>query len=316
MAIIGKQFKRAVTLTFTEGAFPPQTVSGFDGLLSGLRISFRIERKVSSAADTATVKIYNLNAQSRAYMAQRSLAQLIALKQPKLNLKHMRISAGYASNQGDIFFGAVTRCVNNKDGPDWVTEIEASTAIGEAIYNTVRLSTSSPSSIPLSVFLDHILRSAGYRDIEVAPEAALHMSKKTVSSDYSDGSGWYLAQRLCKDNGMMIFQDLITVVVTLPGVPRKAAVVLLDERSGLLGTPKVTDMGSEFRTLLDPRIRPGQKVSISSQTFDQSLTVKNPALGRNFVVWGVTCIGDTHGDEWYSEADSWFYPSIADTATS
>lgn len=74
----------------------------------------------------------------------------------------------------------------------------------------------------------------------------------------------------------------------------------------LIGTPQQTELGVQFRTLLDSDVRLGSLVKI-----DQAILNKLPLYpGQNpillakdglFVVGGIRYEGDTRGNEWYSE---------------
>ena len=95
----------------------------------GLRISFEIEKTSNSSANTSKIKIYNLNANSRAFMEQEGLIA--------------RLNVGYEPLQGQGFteilaIGDVAKAYSERKIPDWTTMIEmgdGETALSETAIN-------------------------------------------------------------------------------------------------------------------------------------------------------------------------------------
>ena len=310
------RFNRQSTLTISDGREIVKVVRGFnqvDDRPLGLRISFRVERKITALADTARIRVWNLNSDSRGMLAQRSLARV--RRDP---LRYAKLEAGYDDHFGTIFNGVIVRAINTREGPDWVTELECSAVFGQALLNT--LSKSFGTATPVRNIVDELFAAAGWGSVHYSPEALEVISSILTKTKVVIGSAYNTASRLLKNHRLTFSVDVDGITVYKPDHPRVSGsesgtvpFLLLDESTGLVGTPKVTDFGADFKALLDPRIRPGQIVRIDSETLQESIT--DPRLGRDFTVYQVTCNGDTYTDDWFSEvANARFFPPEEQTS--
>ena len=307
-----QRFGRRVTVTLTDTAnpVPIKVIDGYDGQLGGVRISFRVECRITPVADTATVRIYNLSPASRGALAQRSLAFV-----RRAPVRYVQIEAGYEQSMGIIFKGALLRCFNKREGPDWITEMELNTSFGQALLNDVQQSWTSPVGVPVRRILVELFTKAGFRDVKFSPTAERVLAGVVRVEYVASKSALEEAKRLLDsitEAKLTLSIDLNTVIIMEIGAPKDGSILVLSESSGLVGSPKVKDMGVEFRSLLDPRLRPGQLVELHSQTLKESLI--NSSIGSGLVLWGVTYSGDTHGNDWYCDADSWFFPPLFESA--
>ncbi len=303
------RFGRKSLLTISDGNVEVKTIAGFTqiaGTEYGLRISFRVERKISALADTARIRIWNLNPESRGMLAQRSLTRV--RRDP---IRYVKLEAGYEDNFGVIFNGGIVRAVNNREGPDWITELECSAALAQALLNTLEKSYGSTTLVRTVV--EELFAAAGWTTVNFTTEAESILLGKFVNSKVVFGSAYVSVSRLLKAHGLVFNVDVDGISVYKPEHPRSTTFLPLDETSGLVDTPKVTDFGADFKTLLDPRIRPGQKVRIDSETLQASIT--DSSLGRDFTLYSVACVGDTHTDDWFCECtNARFYPPEEQTS--
>lgn len=318
-------FGRKVSVVVTEREVPILTVSEYDpappasaGYASlstpalRLRVAFTVNRKVSSISDTATIMLWNLGPENRAAMTQRSL-----FYSPQEPLRYVRIYAGHDKRTGIIFNGAVVRCTNSRQGPDWITTIEASAVFGQALLNRVDTNWKSVAGIPVSHIIRELLNGARFSVVKFTP-AALRKIGDARMHDFSvSGSAYDQATRLIDSMGLVLHVGTDGATVYDPNAPVSTEdatqAIKVDSNSGLLGTPKVEDLGCSFKTLLDPRLRPGALIEISSPTLRSNLQGReqepgDPSFGRRFSVWEVEMKGDTHGDDWYTQASAWFFP--------
>lgn len=267
---------------------------------SGLRIAFNIQRKATYLADAATVKIWNLSSANRASLAQRSLAF-----SRRVPIRYLMVKAGYKEQNGVIFHGAIMRVTNTRDGPDWITEIDAITAVS-ALFDKTPFSRVSPTGVPVKTIVKELLIIAGFKKISFSEEAEIDLGGKVETSYALIGSAYHGAANLLANHGLTFLPDLGNVVVFRPGWPADAFVQNIDEYSGMVGTPKLNDLGADIRVLLSPNLLPGRKVRVESQTIDAS--VGDKSLGRVFTIYNVNCVGDTHGNDWFTDLNCWFFP--------
>ncbi len=313
VATIADRFSRRSIVTILDGTVEVKTIHGYDqsgNTPFGMRLSFRVERKLTAISDVATVRIYNLNAESRGMLAQRSLARLSILGQAPAVLRYVRIEAGYENNIGVIFFGAIVRAINIREGADWITELSCSTAYGQTLLNNYQFSWGKPTFV--KTILDSIFLAAGWDNVDYTTEALKVLNNKLADSKAVEGPAIVSARRITNAYGLVFNIDVDGISVYKKDFPKDSVnpnlpYLPLDERTGLIGTPKITDRGTEFKAFLDPRIRPGLLVQIDSESLQASLS--DSSLGRNFTVYEVLCVGDTHTDDWFSEVpNALFFP--------
>ncbi len=310
------RFGRVCTVDVTEtGNIPVLKIEGYDGMSSppnGLRISFRAERKIAAVASSCTIQIYNLSPASRGTLAQRSLA--IVRADP---LRYVRLDAGYLGGAGKavkgvLFYGVIVRCTNQREGPDWITTIEANAAFGFALLNTIQKSWDVTAGLPVRTVLTELITNIGFTTVTFSPQAELILAVKFTHTVVVTGSGYEAVRRICEEYGLVFWVDIGGAAITAKGYPKSTVTLSIDEDTGLLGTPKVTDLGAEFRTLLDPRLEPGNLVIVTSHTLLES--IPDPSIGMLYTLWDLTIVGDTHGNDWFCDCSAWFFPPVTKTA--
>lgn len=304
--ILGTQFDRRCYVTVTDSAGYFKQVQGYrqtgSGLHIGLRVAFRVERGLTGLANTATVRIWNMEQRSRAAIAQRSL--YFSRREP---VRHLQVSAGYADRVGALFNGAVTRVLNEREGADWITTIEASTAAAHLFLNTMEKSWDSLTGVPLATILAQVFAATGLGEPQYSPTAMARVSSQVVTGMAVSGSAAAAAKRILRSYGLDFTVDVDGVHIYKDGQPLSATqVFFVDEYTGLLGSPKLNDLGAEITTLLDPRVGPGALLTVDSETLLASV----PGLGNRFTVWKVTHNGDTHGNAWENKIEGQFYPPV------
>ena len=301
------QFYRTCLVSVVDAGGVVKQVRGYDSdgpARSGLRVGFHVEKRVSSTADTATVRIYNLNRDSRALLAQRSIYLPGNRREP---IRYLQLSAGYRGQQGAIFNGTVVRVSHSRQGPDTVTTIEASAAMAQALSNTVQLSWGSVAGTSVKEIATVRADKAGLGVPVFRSDAETLAVAKKLNTLAASGSAYGALRNLLESNGLNMTVDVDGLTVTVPGYPLDPFNPLqVHEETGLLGAPSITDLGTEFRTLLNPKLRPGSLVELTSLTLAES----TPGLGNKFTVWSTTITGDTHADDWYTDAVAQFYPPL------
>lgn len=303
---------RTCFVTILDGEVPLKVIEGHLNdaeRRGGLRIAFSVERKATHLADTAIIKIWNMSSATRALLAQRSLAY--ARVDP---LRYVMLEAGYKKQNGVIFHGAIMKVTNTRDGPDWITEITGQTsAVAIAMLQKIPFSRSSPTGVPVKSIVQDLLKLAGFKKVIFSVEALIILGSKFETSFVHYGSAYYGAAKLLNNYGLAFLPDLGNAVVFEPGWPADATVQIVDEYSGMIGTPKLNDLGADIRTLLNPNFLPGRKVNVQSLTIDAS--VGDKSLGRVFTIYNVSIKGDTHGNDWFTDLSCWFFPIPAEFAT-
>lgn len=298
-----EQLYRKSMVTVVEQGSILYRIMGYDDdavQTFGLRIGFKVKRSITPVGDNATVQIYNLSPSSRAQLAQRNV--YLTRKEP---IRYLQVHAGYVSNMGAIFNGVIIRVVNQRDGADWITTIEASAALAQAFSNS--LEKSWKTLTPVQDVIKELFKSTKLGDPVFSVEATAAIAGKFMDSFVTTGSAYESLKRVIDGLGLTWSPGLKGIVVTKPGDPKDATKVFkVSENTGLIGSPKVTDMGADIRMLIDPRISPGILVEVESETLDASTV----GLNQKYTVWSVNISGDTHTNDWYMDMNTLYYPPV------
>jgi hypothetical protein len=289
--------------------------SGKEGIqIKDLRMSFKIEKTATETLNTSTVRIWNLNASSRALVETPNNAVIV--------------KAGYTQDIGalTIFVGIVRRSLSVQDGPNWITELELDD--GLIAYRDSKCSLSFNPGISGS---DVIVAIANQFGLPVRP-----FPEDVASKQYADGFSFVGrtrdAMRKCCNylNLEWSIQNQEISILKKGGVAKRTAIVLSAD-TGMIGVPKLEAktmgekaaakkgittntagvikrpgktsskdgevherleiQGYKVNSLLQPTIQPGSVVQLKSSGID----------GEYFRVEKVVHSGDTHGKDWETE---------------
>lgn len=279
-------------------------------LIKDLRISFNIEKTSSETLNNSTVKIYNLNRDSR---------KLIEVPN---NIVILR--AGYAQDAKalQIFTGNVRRALTSREGVDWVTDIELDD--GLLSYRDSKISISFPAGSSAKNVLANII-------------TRFNLPYKKIPSDLPDkqyAEGFSFVGRVRDAMGKVCqylgcdwsIQNQEIQVIRKGGALKNETIVISPE-SGLIGSPSMeaktmsdkdaakrginTDMkgvikriiekddgikqrfeiqGYKVKSLLQPTLQCGQVVKLKAEGVDDFLRIEK-----------LNHTGDTHSNDWYTE---------------
>lgn len=285
--------------------------SGGKGILiKDLRFSFNIEKTSSETLNNSTVKIYNLNRDSR------------KLIETPNNIVILR--AGYVQDSGavQIFTGSVRRALTSREGVDWVTDIELDD--GLLAYRDSKVSISFPPATSGITVLSN-----------VASRFALPV--KTLPNDitnkqYPNGFSFVgrvrdAMSKVCEYLDLeWSIQNQEIQVIKKSGTLKNTA-ILISSESGMIGSPSLeaktmtdkdaakrginTDQkgvirrtsekddgikqrleiqGFKVKTLLQPSLQCGQIVKLKAEGIDDFLKIEK-----------LTHSGDYYGADWSTE---------------
>lgn len=287
--------------------------SGGKGVeLSGLRISFSIQKGATKSPNKCLVKVYNCKPETREKIS--IIGNVLVLK------------AGYEKDAGliTLFTGNVSRSLTTRQGPDWVTELELIDGLIEfrdsktsfsfdagAPVLQVLKSASSGLGLPVRVFPDGI-ESMTY------PEGFAFVGRSRDAMDKAcqkAGLEWSIQNRevqIIKKGGVYKQKTyLISPETGLIGSPERESKTMTDKaaakrgitssQAGVSTVTKTNDLGEQkellqiagykIKTLLLPMIEPASYVQLKSRDINSQF----------FRVEEITHTGDTHGQEWQSE---------------
>ena len=262
-------YNRKVDLTVAQ-------INGSPGLrVKDLRVAFDISKSSTSEPNAATVDVYNLNDQSRAFVETKN--QVLILK------------AGYEDLLSTILIGNVRRVEHEFVPPDIITHMEVRDG-GKSLYESEFRRYYPAGSSKLSVVRD-ILGSMEGIETGVILTTALNGTTKKLSLS---GLSRVVLDRRAKAWGFeWSVQDGTAMVLdrgstTVP----QASAIILNRTSGLLDSPVKTQRGAKFKSLLRPDMPVGGFVIVQSRFLTARLKVES-----------LRHVGDTKGNTWNTEAE-------------
>jgi len=245
------KFGRRCQLSLEVGGGPGVTVTNIT-IPEECTIEFDVTRKTLASGQTANFKIYNLGEKTRDAI----FADLL-----DVNIRRaVQFRAGYEGEDLPLIFnGFIYQAFSYRSGVDFITEVQG--------YDGGQLTAAA--FIALTFDSNLSTREMIYK--------LAQQLKDTVGSpvvgDFPGGSKrpttflgntWQAITTLA---GGLGFIDNGQVKVLQPWEVLDAQVLVINELSGLLSTPRRTNTSVEFDMLFEPRLTVGQLVDLQSRTF-------------------------------------------------
>lgn len=220
---------------------------GGDSVRFKLRTHFVVEKSEDSAANKATISIFNLSDKSAKFVGQKE--------------RVMRLEAGYDGTREILFNGDVSKSYLEKKGGDTITTMEA--ADGGFAISTTRVELSlGPGATNRQVFS----KVSSALNIAIGSVYELPIRQYLKGFAYS-GSAKELLDRLVKNTGYLWSIQNCELQVTPEKTGTSEVAAYLSNETGLIGVPTMADKGGgiKFESLLNPKVSPGRWVKIKSK---------------------------------------------------
>lgn len=258
-------------------------------LITELRVTFKVEKTSESNPNTMTCSIYNLS------KATRSLCET------KGNSIILR--CGYEGNVPLVFSGEICKATTERNGPDHITTIESGD--GQLAFDTSTVDQSFGPGTTVDAVFNHVIGSFG---AALGPITGVPTDTVNNGITLSGDSKKQMDDLTKKHNLEWSIQDG-QIQVGKKNMPVFGTAVLLNSETGLIGSPKRVkilkggadpllpdlskDSGIQFKSLLNPKLKPGQLVNLQSVLVQGLYTVRK-----------VTHSGDNYGGTWESDCDA------------
>ena len=229
-------------------------------------IKFSLQNNFCHSANVAHFLIYNLGEQTRASI-YRDLFDL------NTDYRYLIFAAGYSSepNIPIVFQGDIRSAFSYRQGPDWITEIEAWD--GQAAMQKSQINLTVPSGFNME---DLINQAAGTMDGITLGSVGSFETKSSRGRTLS-GNTWDLLVRMMAQYNTQPFinKGVLHVVNQDEYVADSSALTTISSDTGLIGTPRRAGALITATMIFEPRVEPGQKITLVSQ--EQSI---NTLLGK------------------------------------
>ena len=245
----GRRFLRDVRATVGDDALAVQ--------IEGLFIKFRIKREATATPAEGEIDIYNLNESNETRIRERAVRVLL--------------EAGYEDGGLEVIFdGAVRRIERMRADLDRITRIHAG-------GKTIRAET--PASERRTIFRRTYEGTVPVRDIirDGVQELGLVLGdmrlipEDAIETDFRySGSTQLMMRERLRPLGIEWYEEDGVIRFSRYRQTADDRVVTIAERTGMIGTPTVTDDGVTVTTLLDPRLRLDTQFRIESAVLDKA----------------------------------------------
>jgi len=280
-------------------SFGPKGAENEGVKITGLRISFEITKTSESTPNTAKINIYNLSPEHRALLETSEDLGVILETGYGGNLEELfagDIKLAKTESSADKLEGLAVTTLNQ--GPDKVTTIEA--VSGHFAIEQATVDKSYAEKTSTVTILSDVINSFSGKGVYVGN--ALNFVKSGAIVDKIAQMGMVLSgpssthmDNLSSNLGLeWSIQDNDMQIISQDGKTTEDA-VLLNQDTGLIGSPIWKKDGIEFTALINPKIKPGRAVAIS---------IESKQYTGFFRVWRAVFSGDSHDQSWVVKAEA------------
>ena len=252
-----------------------QLIVGKDGSgikISELRMRFDIKKSSDENPNTAKIEIYNLNPEHQNQLLK--------------EWADIQLLAGYQGTERLIFSGQIRTATPKIQGTDRIITIESGDGDREILRGFVNKTLTKGCTANQVV-------AACQSSMFGVPNA----HKDSLDTVYSRGrvlsgrASDVLTKQTKQDGAQWSIQDGQMLLLKGDNV-RPNAVWLINQSTGMLGSPEPTQDGLKVRTLLNPAYLIGGVAKIDSLIYQGGIRIES-----------INHKGDTHSDEWVSELE-------------
>lgn len=243
--------------------------------INNLRTAFSLSHTHDKTPNKATIRVWNLNSSHRHQVTGGEF-------------KQVSLAVGYGSleNCRVLYAGQITKPAVIREGLDFILELtcdDGATAYREAFVNVTLAAGSTHEDV--------ISHCAGQMSGITPGNIGLPGTVTFKRAKVCYGPARHVMTQVADHHGAdwMIQNGELHILHPDYCLPGEGA--LLNEGSGMLGSPKPTDRGLEVSCLLRPEITVGSLVRIESIITDYN---------GDYKVVSVKSEGDTHASRWES----------------
>jgi len=245
--------------------------------LRDLYIKFAIRWEADATAAAGDIEIYNLGDTTEARIHRRG--------------ERVQLYAGYRdAGLEQIAHGEVRRVERRRSGTERVTLIRFGGSVATVTAAVFAQTYEGPVSLR-TVIADVVATMEGVDvgDVSAIPADAMVRGRSFASASSTALTGLLLPHDLTwyEEDGA------ISVMARGESVVGASASLVIGERSGMVGTPTVTDDGVRVRVLLDHRVRLNTRFRLESVAVEDG----------DYQVVSYEHQGDNRGGGWYTDIE-------------
>jgi len=291
---VAKQFKRKYELILLG----EENIKA----ITDLRIVFEVSKSLRSYPNLAKIDVFNPNGDTIA---------LVDNDNPIVIL-----NAGYDGNMGLIFKGRLRNSFVNRISEDRILTLYAGD--GQREWENTIINKTYSSNFKLKELVTDIVSTfleSGELTLGTLQDMEDREADKLMGVSLS-GSTKDVMDKIADDYGLIwSIQDNEIVVMDADAPIEFTEAVLINQNTGMIGSPTLTEIGADVTTLLNPDLLPNIAFKIESVSTTIALTnLQFRSLRRTtaegiYRAFEVIFNGDTHGNNWYSTARGTIIPN-------
>lgn len=275
-----RQYKRVYDLTIISSDNIARTIRD-------LRIQFEITKSVIGFPNLAKIDIYNA-APDTIDALQSEFTQIV-------------LNAGYEGNVKLLFKGQVRNSFPSRKDVDNIITVYAGD--GQRDWENTYFNKTFAANVTANSVIKDIIES--FENLDVGALEGLPQSADKIRGQSLSGSSADLLDEFAKEYGFVwSIQDgeIITTPINAPLSGREA--VVITAATGMIGSPTITYLGVEVKTLLNPQLVPNTAFIIESVTTSVSMGnlyfERIPKTNASGLYKALECIfkGDSREGEW------------------
>lgn len=280
--------------------------------LSALHCKFVVKRSSNQTPNSADIRVYNLSS-DLANQISATLAPSLSQGLVSKARGRVLIQGGYDANYGVIFNGNIRQIIIGRESAT-DTFMDLNCGDGDFAYNYAIVNTS------ISAAAGGVSAQAQLQQI-AAPMADLGTALGTNQPSFQPtllprgktlwgGSREYMRTFAQQNFLNWSIQNGQVQFVPQQGYSKGISVVLTS-KTGMVGTPKQTNVGVDVQCLMNPLINPGQTIKIDNASVAKLKIDLNSNSAANvpppltadgvYTVLIIEQSGDNRGVEWYSK---------------
>jgi hypothetical protein len=252
-----------------------QLIVGKDGSgikISELRMRFDIKKSSDENPNTAKIEIYNLNPEHQNQLLK--------------EWADIQLLAGYQGAERLIFSGQIRTATPKIQGTDRIITIESGDGDREILRGFVN-KTLTKGCTANQVVAACQSSMFGVPNAHKDDLETVYARGRVLSGRASD----VLTKQTKQDGAQWSIQDGQMLLLKGDNV-RPNAVWLINQSTGMLGSPEPTQDGVKVKTLLNPAYLIGGVAKIDSEIYQGGVRIES-----------IRHSGDTHSSEWSSELE-------------
>lgn len=214
-------------------------------------LEFDVVRNILASANTANIRVYNLNETSRRRLAKDSFSYDV--------LRKIILYAGYGDTMPKVFDGSLMSCSSVRNGTNFITSMESLDG-GFAMVNS-RFDKQFPKGTPVNTVLEAMVASM----VGIKRGAISQFPGELPMGDTFTGATVETIKQLTDSKADFYIDNGRAYILTETDCLDEEIVVITSE-SGLLGTPVRSETLIKLDMIFDPRFKIGQRVELKSST--------------------------------------------------